>query len=265
MAVDVDIGRGYARVNVRQVFENHTSAALESTYRFALPPGASVGDFAVWDGLQRIPGVILEKRRARSIYQELERQRIDPGLLQQGEEEEAGARPPGVRPSGGALFSASVTPIPALATKRLELQFQQEAPILGGRGEFRLALRPADAEPPVAGRLTVRVRLEDVVLDGTAAGLALSATDEGAGFDARDVKLERDLVVRFRPRDASPLRLAAFRNPDGALPDGLALAPWERPADIPPETGRLLPAGGHAARRPRRRPRLRPRLVRPGA
>jgi Ca-activated chloride channel family protein len=29
--------------------------------------------------------------------------------------------------------------------------------------------------------------------------------------------------------------LTAFRNPEGSLPDGLALAPWERPSDIPPE------------------------------
>jgi len=88
MTVELAIARGYARVNVRQVFENHTGAAQEATYRFALPAQAAVGDFAVWDGLRRIPGVILEKRRARSIYQELERQRIDPGLLQQGEEED---------------------------------------------------------------------------------------------------------------------------------------------------------------------------------
>lgn len=237
MTVELDIGRGYARVNVRQVFENHTSAVQEATYRFALPSRAAVGDFAVWDGLRRIPGVILEKRRARSIYQELEHQRIDPGLLQQGEEEdqEPGQRAAGARPAGGGLFSARVTPIPVLATKRLELQYQQEVPYLGGVGEFRLALRPADAEPPVAGRLTVRVRLEDAVLEGSAAGLPLRASPEGAAFSGQGVKLDRDLVVRFRPRDSAPLRLSAFRNPDGALPDGLALAPWERPSELPPE------------------------------
>ena len=87
MAIDVGIARGYARVNVRQVYENHTGDVQEGTYRFALPPSAAVGDFAVWDGLVRIPGVILEKQRARAIYQELTAQRIDPGLLQQGEEE----------------------------------------------------------------------------------------------------------------------------------------------------------------------------------
>jgi Ca-activated chloride channel family protein len=228
MAVDLELGRGYARVNVHQVFENHTGTSQEATYRFALPPSAAVGDFAVWDGLQRIPGVILEKRRARSIYQELERQRIDPGLLQQGEEEDL---QPAQR---GGLFSVAVTPIPALATKRLELQFQQEVPYLGGLGEFRLALRPADAEPPVAGLLTVRVRLADATLE-SGGGLALRPTPEGAAFSGRGVKLDQDLVVRFRPRDSAPLRLTAFRNAEGMLPDGLALAPWERPSEIPPE------------------------------
>ena len=54
-------------------------------------------------------------------------------------------------------------------------------------------------------------------------------------FDGRRVTLDKDLVVRFKTRESSPLRLTAFRNPDGALPDGLALAPWERPSEIPPE------------------------------
>ena len=136
MAVDVGLARGYARVNVRQVFENRTGVVQEGTYRFRLPPSAAVGDFAVWDGLVRVPGVILEKQRARAIYGELTRQRIDPGLLQQGEEDE------GIRPSGGAAFSARVAPIPPWATKRVELQFQQEVPFRESRAEFRLALRP---------------------------------------------------------------------------------------------------------------------------
>ncbi len=237
MAIDIGIARGYARVNVRQVFENHTNAIQEGTYRFALPPSAAVGDFAVWDGLVRIPGVILEKQRARAIYRELTRQRIDPGLLQQGEEEDAesGGRGGGGRPSGGALFSVTVAPIPPMATKRLELQFQEEVPFIEGAGEFRLVLRPPDGEAPTARTLTVRVKLEDGTFEAMPAGLPLKASAEGAEFSGTAVKLGRDLVFRIRPRQAEGLRLSAFRNPEGALPDGLALAPWERPAEIPPE------------------------------
>jgi Ca-activated chloride channel family protein len=258
MTIELSIARGYARVNVRQVFENHTGEAQEGTYRFALPPGAAVGDFAIWDGLRRIPGVILEKKRARSIYQELARKAIDPGLLQQGEEEDADGKPaPGARASAASLFSVTVAPVPAFATKRLELQFQQEVPWIAGRGEFRLALRPADGEPPVAEQLTIRVRLEDATLEGTASGLPLQATADGAAFAGHQVRLDRDLLLRLRPAQGPPLRLSAFRNPEGAMPDGLALAPWERPAEIPPEKDgffllEALPAGtGPAGATPR--------------
>ncbi len=246
MAVDVGLARGYARVSVRQVFENRTSLVQEGTYRFRLPPSAAVGDFAVWDGFVRVPGVILEKQRARAIYEELTRQRIDPGLLQQGEEDE------GTSPSGGAAFAARVSPIPPWATKRLEMQFQQEVPFREGRGEFRLALRPDEGDPPVAGALTIRVRVDDGELLPSSEAIPLHRDGPDYVFAGSDVRLERDLVVRLSPGKAAPLRLTAFRNPDGALPDGLALAPWERPSEIPPERDgffllEMMPRGSTAA------------------
>ena len=42
MTIDVGIARGYARVNVRQVFENKTGTVQEGTYRFRLPRSASM-------------------------------------------------------------------------------------------------------------------------------------------------------------------------------------------------------------------------------
>jgi Ca-activated chloride channel homolog len=237
MTIDVGLARGYARVNVRQIFENHTDRAQEGTYRFALPPSAAVGDFAVWDGLVRIPGVILEKQRARSIYRQLTTQRIDPGLLQQGEEEERepGTGPAAARPSAGALFSVTVAPVPARATKRLEIQFQQEVPFIQGRGEFRLALRPPDGEPPTAARLDVRVLAPDAEASSSPSVLPLRGEGGALVFSGTAVRLDRDLVVGVRPSNLEPLALAAFRSPEGHLPDGLALAPWERPSEIPPE------------------------------
>lgn len=257
MTIDVGIARGYARVNVRQIFENHTGSIQEGTYRFALPPSAAVGDFAVWDGLQRIPGVILEKQRARSIYKELTRQKIDPGLLQQGEEDDhaPGEGDRASRPSGGALFSVTVAPIPPMATKRLELQFQQEVPFIGAIGEFRLVLRPPDGEAPVAATFRVRVQLDDGTFEAVPSGLPLTATAAGAEFSGSQVRLDKDLVLRIKPKNTEPLRLSAFRNPEGRLPDGLALAPWERPSEIPPEKDgffllEAIPPAGKSAKAP---------------
>jgi Ca-activated chloride channel family protein len=268
MAIDVGLARGYARVNVRQVFENHTAAIQEGTWRFRLPESGAVGDFAVWDGNVRIPGVILEKRRARSIYRALTTQRIDPGLLQQGEEED---REPGAsghaaeRPSGGALFSVKVAPIPGYGTKRLEMQYQHEVPWVDGVAEFRIALRPPDGEPMVAGALDVNVTVADGAFDEAVpgalplAGGGLDAPSSSASpkalylsrgfradgrpaislrtarFHGENVRLETDVVVRYRRATAEPLELSTYRNPAGGLPDGLALAPWERVSELPPE------------------------------
>ena len=85
MGITVQIDNGDARVFVRQVFVNHTASIEEGNYVFALPTGATVSDFAVWDGPTRIPAVILERKRAEEIYNQLKQQSIDPGLLQMGE------------------------------------------------------------------------------------------------------------------------------------------------------------------------------------
>ena len=234
MTVDVGVARGVARVNVRQVFENHTGEIQEGTWRFRLAPSGAVGDFAVWDGLIRIPGVIVEKKRARAIYEELTTRRIDPGLLQQGEEEDSAGS--GARPSGGAVFSVKVAPIPAWGTKRLEMQYQEEVPWADGVGELRIPLRPGEGEPTSAGSLEVAVTLEDgAFLETPSSALPLTIAGKTARFRANDVPLGKDVVVRIRPSSSAPLAFSAFRSPDGRLPDGLALAPWERLSDVPPE------------------------------
>ena len=103
MNVDVLIDNQHARVRVRQIFDNHTGQALEGKYLFALPPAAAVSDFAVWDADTRIPGVMLEKRRANAIYSQLKQPQIDPGLLQQDDEHAGGPRPGHLsRPRGRA-------------------------------------------------------------------------------------------------------------------------------------------------------------------
>src|SRR5215467_16402274 len=79
MKVDVEIDNQHARVKVLQIFDSHTDQVLEAKYLFALPSQSSIADFAVWDGDLRLPGVILEKRRADQIYSEIKNQMADPG------------------------------------------------------------------------------------------------------------------------------------------------------------------------------------------
>ncbi len=82
MSLDVGIDNGTAKVSVREIFVNHTDRSLEGTYHFALPVRAVLSDFAVWDELTRIPGVIMERKRADEVYDGLKNAAIDPGLLE---------------------------------------------------------------------------------------------------------------------------------------------------------------------------------------
>src|SRR5262249_34041356 len=137
MKVDVEIDNQHARVKVLQIFDSHTDQVLEGKYLFALPSQSSMADFAVWDGDLRLPGVILEKRRAGQIYSEIKNQEVDPGLLQQDDEH-----------GGTSAFSAKVFPIPAYGSKRVELGDTQTPP--GGKPTppFNLPPRPTLPPPP---------------------------------------------------------------------------------------------------------------------
>ncbi len=136
MNVDVLIDNQHARVKVLQIFDNHTSQILEGKYLFALPPAASIFDFAVWDADVRIPGVMMEKRRANKVYSEIKQQQVDPGLLQQDDEHE-----------GRSAFSAKVVPIPAYGTKRVEMEYTEVLPVESLVSHFTFPLKPSFGDP----------------------------------------------------------------------------------------------------------------------
>ena len=148
MDIAIRIDNGVARVSIRQIFASHQSAVIEGKWIFALPNSATVSDFAVWDGVTRIPGVILERKRAGEIYENITRQMIDPGLLQMGEygAEEA---------KRGAVFSAKVFPIPGYGFKRVEVEYHQRIPVENLRSYFAVPLRPDAYRAQVAGHLGV--------------------------------------------------------------------------------------------------------------
>ncbi len=135
MEITIRIDNGDARAFVRQVFANHTNRIEEGNYVFALPSRATVSDFAVWDGPNRIPAVILERKRAEELYTQLKQQAIDPGLLQMGERGAEEAK-------HSSVFSARIVPIPPYSTKRLEFEYHESIPVENLKSYFAIPLRP---------------------------------------------------------------------------------------------------------------------------
>ena len=217
MEIDVRIDNGDARVSIRQIFANHSAHVSEGTYVFALPARAIVSDFAVWDDVTRIPGVIMERRRAGDVYNDLKWQSIDPGLLQVGE--------------GGAdetrratEFRAQIVPIPSGGTKRLEIEYHERIPVENLLSHFAIPLRPDAYQAQQVGKLKIafELRSQHALKDFQVAGklYPLQIAERNAhlvraNFTAANFKMDQDFAVDYGLDNSrtNTLEVITYRNP----------------------------------------------------
>ena len=214
MAVKIVIDDGHATVSTRQVFHNKTDSTLEGTYTLALPGDAAISDFAVWDGVVRIPGVILERKRADQLYEQIRNEAIDPGLLQSGEVTDSRAEGEARRTTA---FSAKIVPIPAQGYKRVELEYRQSVPVEQLASAFVFPLKTSETLDHLSVSVTVRSSqaLTDFRLTSRIYPLKVSKQDPHeveASFAADNFRPAEDLAFEYKfQNDANPA-LTAFRD-----------------------------------------------------
>jgi len=110
-SVEVTINNGIAVTEVTQVFRNTEERQVEALYTFPVPKGASVADFSMWINGTEMVGEVVEKERAREIYNSYKRTRRDPGLLEQVDYK---------------TFEMRIFPIGPRAEQRLRIVYYQE-------------------------------------------------------------------------------------------------------------------------------------------
>jgi Ca-activated chloride channel family protein len=213
MNVDVLIDNQHATVRVLQIYDNHTAQTLEGKYLFALPPGASVSDFAVWDNDARIPGVMMEKRRANAIYGEIKQKTVDPGLLQQDDEHE-----------GQSAFSAKVFPINPYGSKRVEMEYTEMLPVEGLTSHFTFPLKPSGGNAQRVGEFNLHIHvLGDYPVSVSDSGptryplrvLKSQPNEFEAEFAAREIELKEDFSFDYRINaPQSLLSFISYRAPE---------------------------------------------------
>lgn len=218
MAVDIVVDNGHATVSIQEIFHNKTDLVQEGTYSLVLPGDAAISDFAVWDGVVRIPGVILERKRAGELYEEIRNQAIDPGLLQSDEVSESNAE-------GGmkytAAFTAKIAPIPLQGYKRIELQYRQTIPVEQLASAFVLPLKPTTYAPETAERFSVTIHvgdphtLSDFRIDSKTYPLKITrqnAHTVEASFAGTNVRLGEDISFNYRLRNEAKPVVQAYRD-----------------------------------------------------
>ncbi|MHC4176708.1 MAG: VIT domain-containing protein, partial [Planctomycetota bacterium] len=146
--VSVDIRDQIARTVIEESFVNHTRNRLEGVFYFPLPQDASISGFGMWIGNDLVEADVVEKQRAREIYETILRERRDPGLLEW---------------TGGNIFKARVFPIEAHSEKRIKITYTQVLPLNGGRYRYSYALRSELLKQNPLRELAIDVKLSSVM------------------------------------------------------------------------------------------------------
>lgn len=224
--VNVEIRDQISRTTIEESFVNTTDAVLEGVFHFPLPQDASISGFGMWIGNQLVEADVVEKQRAREIYEEILRERRDPGLLEW---------------AGGNIFKARVYPIPARSEKRIKITYTQVLPLRGNRYRYSYALQSELLKKHPLRELKIDVKVNSAVALRSVsspthpARIAKTEHSGHAEFAAQEYTPTRDFEAVFEVEPGRPdiVVVPHRRGDDGYFmvqltPPGAA-ADWERP------------------------------------
>jgi Ca-activated chloride channel family protein len=187
--VSVSIQDQVATTEVDQVFKNEQNRDLEGTYIFPMPEGAAIGKFEMEIDGKMVEGKIMDKDKARQIYEDIVRRMKDPALLEY---------------VGRNIFKARVYPIPARGEKRIRLKYSE---ILKKEGDVVKYLYPLNTEKFSSRPLeecTVSVKIESQTpiksVYCPTHKMAIKKTDENharASYEESNVKPDKDVILYY--------------------------------------------------------------------
>ena len=220
--VQVRIDQPLAELTVTQAFDNPSSLQLEAYYYYPVPRGATVTNLALWVNGVRREARVMERQKAREIYQGIVNQKRDPALVE--------------RLSDG-LFRIRIFPVPARGRTRVELRFAQPLELLEP-GHYRLLLRKPPGQTSHALRLGLELlpaaTPQRAWLVGYSGRLARQTAAAGPVYAlpmaAAQRSFERDIEVHFTLPEQSAARIAVAAKRGAEASTFVAQLPARRTA-----------------------------------
>ena len=190
--IEAEIDGILAETQVTLRLRNPNARVLEGELCFPLPAGATVSGYALDINGQMVDGVIVEKEKARAVFDEVVRQGVDPGLAEQ---------------VGGNVFRTKVYPLPAGGSRTVRVKYVSTIQTVTENGQpcsyyvqplnfpdklssFKLKLQVAASQKPPR------------VVSGSLGNLEFSQwqTVYTAKTELHDLALTEDLYVAVMPR-----------------------------------------------------------------
>ncbi len=138
--IQVEVTGNIAATRYVMVFKNRTGKILEGELLFPLPDGVTVSHYALDINGKMREAVPVEKAKATQVFEEIERRRVDPGLLERVE---------------GNNFRTRIYPIPANGTRTISIGYEEELTAEKGYFYYRLPMSYREAIEKFSVKATV--------------------------------------------------------------------------------------------------------------
>lgn len=137
-----------AEVNVSQTFTNTGKQQMEVSFVFPLPYDGAIDSMTLLVDGKEFPAKLLDAKEARKTYEDIVRRNLDPALLEW---------------MGTGMFKTSVFPVPAGASRTVQLKYTQLLRVDGGLTDFLFPLGTAKyTDKPIE---TVEIHLDITAAD----------------------------------------------------------------------------------------------------
>lgn len=193
-----------ALTEIEETFFNPTGRRAEGVFYFPVPAGASLSRFAMYVDGNLVEGELVERTRARVVYEEIVRKMQDPALMEWQE---------------GNVFKTRIFPIPPHGPKRILISYTQLLPLSDGKRRYVFPLLGKTTQVSKIGRLELKVDLGPAV-----AGTDLSTPgypdarilrEQGSTrvhLEKENFRPAHDFLLCYAAARAAPLELACDRR-----------------------------------------------------
>lgn len=204
--ITADINGVIAETEVTLQFYNPNNTTLEGELYFPLPSESFVAGYALDVNGKLVDGVIVEKEKARVVFEEITRQGIDPGLVEQ---------------SAGNVFKTRIYPLPAQGRRTIKVRYVSQIVVTEEDNQqaayYVQPLRFPNKLESFRLKLNVAAGIKPPkVIGGSLANLEFSnwQTVYTASTELKDIELTEDMYVAIMTRPEESL--AVQKAPDGA-------------------------------------------------